>query len=46
MLLMVLSQILKNPVNKNPAKVRNDDREFPKRINFKGVKFPVHKKSY
>ena len=25
------------PVNKNPAKIRNIDREFAKQLNFKGV---------
>ena len=42
MLHMVFTYL--NPVNKNQAKIRNDDREFVKQLNFKGVKFPVHKK--
>ena len=32
-----------NPVNKNPTKVRNVDT---KHLNFKGIKYPVHKKDY
>ena len=32
-----------NPVNKNPVKILNVDKEFAKQLNFKGVKFPVHK---
>ena len=35
-----------NPVNKNPAKIRNVDRELAKQLNFKGVKFPIYKKEY
>lgn len=31
-----------NPVNRNPAKVRNVDRKFVKQLNFKGVDFLVH----
>ena len=42
MLHMVFTYL--NPVNKNQAKIRNDDREFVKQLNFKGVKFPAHKK--
>ena len=42
MLHMVFTYL--NPVNKNQAKIRNDDAEFVKQLNFKGVKFPVHKK--
>lgn len=34
-----------NLLNKNSAKIRNDDREFAKLIHFKGTKFPVHKKT-
>ena len=34
-----------NPANKNPAKIRNVDREFAKRLNLKSMKFSVHKKS-
>ena len=33
-----------NQVNKNPAEIRNVDKEFAKQINFKGVKLCVHKK--
>ena len=33
-------------LNKNPANIRNDDREFAKQLNFKVVKFPVHIKDY
>ena len=42
---MVLSQILQTCKQK-PTKVRIFDREFFKQINFKGVKFPVHKTDY
>ena len=35
-----------NPANKNPAKIRNVDREFAKQLNSKGVKVPVYKKDY
>ena len=35
-----------NPVNKKSAKIRNVDKEFTKKLNFKRVKFPVHKKVY
>ena len=35
-----------NPVNKNPTKIRKVDREFTKQVNFKCVKFLVHKKNY
>ena len=31
-----------NPVNRNPAKVRNVDRKFAKQLNFKSEDFPVH----
>ena len=34
------------PVNKNPAKIRNVDKESPKQLNFKGAKLHVHKKDY
>ena len=27
-----------DPVNKNPAKSKNDNREFPTQFDFKGVK--------
>ena len=33
-----------NPVNKNLAKIRNIDKGFAKKLDFKGVKFPVHKR--
>ena len=35
-----------NPVNKNPRKSRNVDKEFTKQLNFKGLKFSVHKEDY
>ena len=35
-----------NPVNKIPTIIRSIDKEFPKQLNFKGVKFSVHKKDY
>ena len=35
-----------NPANKNSAKIRNVDREFGRQLNFKGAKFPAHKKDY
>ena len=35
-----------NPINKNPRKSRNVDEEFAKQVNFKGAKFPAHKKHY
>ena len=35
-----------NPVNKNPRKSRNVDKEFAKQLNFKGLKFSVHKEDY
>ena len=41
---MVLSQIL--AVNKNLAKIRNGVKKIAKRFDFKGVKFPVHKKDF
>ena len=31
-------------VKKKIAKIRNVDNEFAKQLDFKGVKFPVHKK--
>ena len=31
-----------NPVNKNPAKIRNVEKEFKKHLNFRGIKFPDH----
>ena len=34
-----------NPVNKIPSKNRNLDTKFAKQLDFKGVKFPDHKKS-
>ena len=34
------------PVNKNPAKIKNVDKEFAKQLSFRGIKFPVHKKDY
>ena len=34
------------PVNKNPARIRNVDKKFAKQLNFKNIKFPVHKKDY
>ena len=42
---MVLSQILRS-VNKNAAKTKNVDKEYAKQIDFKGLKFPVHKRDY
>ena len=33
-----------NPLNKNPAKIRNIDKEFAMQLTYKDVKFPVHKK--
>ena len=27
-----------DPVNKNPGKIKNDNREFPTQFDFKGVK--------
>ena len=33
-----------NTVNKNLVKIRNDDKQFEKQLNFKGVKIPLHKK--
>ena len=41
---MVLSQIL-NYINKNLAKIRNIDQEFVKELDFKNIKFSVHKKT-
>ena len=35
-----------NPINKNPAKIRNIDKDFAKQLHFKRIKFPVHKKDY
>ena len=35
-----------NPVNKNPRKSRNVDKELAKQLNFKGLKFSVHKENY
>ena len=35
-----------NPVNKNPAKVINVDKEFAKQLNFKDMKFLAHEKDY
>ena len=34
-----------NPVNKIPSKIRNLDTKFVIQLDFKGVKFPDHKKS-
>ena len=34
------------PVNKNPTKIKNDEKEFAKQLNFKGVRFSVYKKDY
>ena len=31
---------------KNPEKIRNVDKEFAEQLNFKGIKFAVHKKGY
>ena len=42
---MVFSQILRS-VNKNAAKTKNVDKEYAKQIDFKGLKFPVHKRDY
>ena len=33
-----------NHVSKNPTKIGNFDKEFAKKHNFKGMRFPVHKK--
>ena len=33
-----------NHLNKKPAKIRKDDKELAKQLNFKDAKFPVHKK--
>ena len=35
-----------NPANKNPSKIRHDDRKLAKQLNLKGAKFPFHKKYY
>ena len=35
-----------NSVNKNPVKIRNVDKTFAKQLDFKGIKFSVHKKDY
>ena len=35
-----------NPVNQNPAKIRNFYKDFVKNFHFKGILFPVHKKHY
>ena len=35
-----------NSANKAPTKIRNDDKDFAKQLNFKSVKFAVHKKNY
>ena len=35
-----------NSANKAPSKMRNDDNNFAKQLNFKSVKFAVHKKNY
>ena len=35
-----------NPVNKNPEKFRNADRDFVKQLSFKEAKFPVHKTDF
>ena len=35
-----------NPVNKNPEKCRNADRDFVEQLSFKEVKFPVHKTDF
>ena len=29
------------PVNKNPTKIKNDEKEFAKQLNFKGVRFKM-----
>ena len=31
------------PVHKYLARIGNVDKEFPKKLNFKGAKFPVYK---
>ena len=47
MLHIVLSQILQSdPVHKYTANIRNIDNEFAKQLNFKGIRFPVHKKYF
>ena len=33
-----------DPVHKNPAKIKNDNREFPTQFDFKGVKKMFTKK--
>ena len=35
-----------DPVDKNPATIKNIAREFAKQLNFKGIKFPFQKKDY
>ena len=35
-----------NRVNKNLARIRYTDKNFSKQLNFKGVKFPIHKKDH
>ena len=35
-----------NYVSKNPTKLGNIDNEFAKQLNFKGMRFPFHKKDY
>lgn len=34
-----------NHFNKKPAKIRKDDKEFAKQLNFKGATCPVYKKT-
>ena len=33
-----------NPVNKNPAKIKNVDEKYARQFVFKDVKFLIHKK--
>ena len=35
-----------NPVYKNPAKIRNVDKEFAKQLHFRSIQFPILKKKY
>lgn len=36
--------VIYNPVTKNPAKIRDLNRELEKQHNFKNMRIPVHKR--